>query len=94
MSSNFISFRRDSRGLAEILKSAEMRAAIEEAATEVAAHTRARLPARAEVTTQPEVTDRQRVTVMAAGDGQSHAADLIAATRAAGLEVHERPPSQ
>ncbi|EPD63180.1 hypothetical protein [Streptomyces sp. HGB0020] len=86
-------FRRNSRGLAEVLKSAEMQAAIGQAGEQVAQQARARLPSRVEVTTQPEVTDRQRVTVLAHGDGQDHAAELIAAARAAGLEVHEHAPT-
>ncbi|MFE6282431.1 hypothetical protein [Streptomyces sp. NPDC057877] len=87
-------FRRDSRGLAEILKGPEMRAAIAAAADQTAANVRGQVPARVRVTTEHEVTDRQRATVLVAGDGHPHRQELIRAARAAGLEVHEYPPAQ
>ncbi|WP_073946527.1 hypothetical protein [Streptomyces kebangsaanensis] len=89
----FIGFRVDHRGLAEILKSERVREAIGQAAERAATSARSQLPSRARVSVQQQITDRQRATVLAAGTGSNNHAELIRAARAAGLEVHEYPPS-
>ncbi|MFJ5156312.1 hypothetical protein ACIQCF_33090 [Streptomyces sp. NPDC088353] len=86
-------FRLDRQGIAEILKGDRMLDAVNETAVNVAANVRGRLPARATVTFRPNITDRQRASIQVRGGDQSTRAALISAARAAGLEVHEYPPS-
>lgn len=84
-------FRLDRAGIGAILKGDQMLDAVNESAVEVAANVRGRLPSQATVTFRPNITDRQRATVTVSKGGTNTRAALIAAARAAGLEVNEYP---
>lgn len=88
-----VDFQLDRRGIAEILKSPEMRDAINGQAVDIAARVRRDLPPDVEVQYRPYTTDRQAATVTSFGHGASdveHRAAVIRAARSAGLEVREQ----
>lgn len=60
-----VTIRLDRRGIAELLKSAQMREMVDEAAERIASQARSGLPSNAgEVTVHPYVTDRCAASVM------------------------------
>lgn len=88
-----VQFRLDRKGIAEILKSPQMRDAMNRAAVQVAANVRSDLPKGEEVKFTPYTTDRRAASVSARGRSVTQAeraAALIRAAQRAGLEVHER----
>lgn len=92
-----VDFELDQQGIAEILRSPQMRDAINGTAVQVAAAARSGLPAEADVEYRPYTTDRRAATVTVFGHGtdeQVQASALIRAARGIGLEVTERSDEQ
>lgn len=86
-------FRLDHQGIAEILRSAPMRDAMNSVAVRVAANVRRELPKSEQVDFRPYTTDRRAAAVSTFGHGvttEERRAALIRAARAAGLEVREQ----
>ncbi|MEV2277875.1 hypothetical protein AB0I72_20045 [Nocardiopsis sp. NPDC049922] len=87
-----VDFELDTDGIAEVLKSPQMRDAMNGAAVRVAAATRSRVPKDERVAYRPYTTDRRAasVTVMSSEDRSE---ELYQAARSTGLEVTEEPPA-
>lgn len=95
MARSRIRFELDRAGIAEILKSPQMRDAVNETAVRVAANTRASLPEEAPVEYRAYTTDRRAATVTIlhrdAAEWQRRDGLLTRAARQAGLDVRENP---
>lgn len=88
-----VDFQLDPEGIAEILKSPQMRDAINGLAVQVAADARRDLSGEVRVEYRAYTTDRRAATVTSFGRAatdEEHRAALIRAARAAGLEVREQ----
>lgn len=88
------SFRLDTAGIAEVLKSQQMADLVNEAADKVATNVRSALPEQAEVSVEQYTSDRRRATVMiehpASAGWQARDKILTRAAESAGLEVTEK----
>lgn len=86
-------FRLDRAGVAQVLKSPEMRDMVNGLAVRVAGNARSSLPTDAPVDFRPYTTDRQGATVSIrhrrAMEWQERDGILTRAARSAGLEVRE-----
>lgn len=96
---SLVSFRLDTAGIAEVLKSAPMRDLVNGAAVQVAANARSAMPGSGgRVEFRPYTTDRQGATVAVlhpkAAEWQAETKFLTRAAEAAGLEVNEKPVQQ
>jgi hypothetical protein len=87
-----VDFELDHDGIAEILRSPQMRDAMNGTAVAVAAAARGRVGKGEQVVYRPYTTDRQAATVIVLSS-RDRSEDLYQAARAAGLDVNEERPT-
>lgn len=87
-----VDFELDHDGIAEILRSAQMRDAMNGTAVAVAAAARGSVGKGEQVVYRPYTTDRQAATVTVLSS-QDRSEDLYQAARSVGLDVNEERPA-
>ncbi|GAA0976108.1 hypothetical protein Q7689_00835 [Nocardiopsis tropica] len=87
-----VDFELDHDGIAEILRSAQMRDAMNGTAVAVAAAARGRVDKGDRVVYRPYTTDRQAATVTVLSS-RDRSEDLYQAARSTGLDVNEERPT-